>query len=689
MMSKDLLFEIGTEEIPARFLPGVIKETKALAESELESALINANRIEVFATPRRIALIAYGLPAVQSEKSVESKGPSTKIAFGEDGSLSKAALGFAKSQGVEAISLKEKDGYLYAVKKLGGKAVIELLPEMLLRIVTSLNFPKTMRWGDLDFRFVRPIHWMVALFDDQVVPLEIAGIQSGRKSRGHRFLSEGCCDITVPSEYKQIMADNFVMVDQDERKNVIKKQITQTAKNLGGNISIDEELLEEVVHLVEYPTALSGKFDEKYLLLPKEAVITPMREHQRYFPVLDDKGVLMAHFITVRNGGTQNIEVVAAGNERVLKARLEDAAFFYNEDKKHPLETHLEKLKTVVFQDGLGSMYDKVQRLRSLSKYISQVTKIPEAVDTAKLDRAALLAKADLVTGMVGEFDELQGIMGREYALLGGEDKEVALGIYEHYMPRFAGDELPDTYTGRLVGLADKIDNICSTFSRGLVPTGSQDPYALRRQAIGIINILFAAGYNMPLGKVLVKAMELLGIAEDKRAALQEQIEDFFNQRVKNILSSEGFRYDIIDAIMAVKTDDMTELFRRAEAMQKFTKDKEKLQLAVGAFTRVANISKQPLDEINVDESLFNNDAEKALYKEYKDLVAKAEDALKKGDYISILGYTAQLAQPVNNFFDNVMVMDKDEQIKNNRLSMLKQIAAFSTSVADLSKIVE
>lgn len=688
-MGKDLLFEIGTEEMPAKFLPGAIKDLERIAKEKLAEALISFDNVNVYATPRRLSLLVWDIPAVQEAKTVENKGPSTKIAYNEDGSLSKAALGFARGQGVDTLSLKEKDGYLYAFKQLGGKSVMELLPEVLSDILGALNFPKSMRWSDMDFRFIRPIHWFVALFDDQVIPFEAARVKAGRKSYGHRFLSTGCFDIPSPSQYMQKMQENFVTVDQDVRRSEIEKQITKIAQDLGGQISIDEELLEEVVHLVEYPTALYGKFDEEFLALPKEAIITPMREHQRYFPVLSADGSLMPYFITVRNGDNYNLDVVAQGNERVLRARLSDADFFFREDKKQPLSARLEKLKTVVFQEGLGSIYDKAQRLRKLARYISENSCLSDDVNLQQLDRIAELCKTDLVTGMVGEFAELQGVMGKEYAKGDGEDVIVADGIFEHYLPRFAGDILPQGFTGRLVGLADKIDNIVATFSRGLIPTGSQDPYALRRQAIGIINILYDANYNFSLSKIILESLNLLGVPAEKHEEIKNQILEFFLLRIKNILSVDGLRYDLVDAVLAVGVDDITQTFKRADALKELAKDKDKLHLATQALTRVANISKQPLSEIKVDVNLFSDDAEKALYKVFVDMEAGAEKAYAKGDYKEVLECVATLIQPINEFFDSVMVMVEDEKVKNNRLSLLKKIAVFSTTVADLSYIVE
>ncbi|MEG2343940.1 MAG: glycine--tRNA ligase subunit beta, partial [Acidaminococcaceae bacterium] len=478
-----LLFEIGTEEIPAKFMPEILKQLQTLAENKLTEARIPFTAVTVCGTPRRMTFIAEGVALMQADTMVESKGPAVKIAYGADGTPSKALQGFARGQGVDLEAIEVRGDYVFAVKHLAGQKVMELLPDLLLDLLQTLTFPKTMRWADYDFRFVRPIRWLVALLGDQIIPVEITGVKAGNKTLGHRFLSQGELVIPCAADYEKILREHFVLVNPDERRTLIREQVSTLAQSEGGLAEIDEELLEEVTYLVEYPTALCGHFDEKFLSLPKEAVITPMREHQRYFPVFSPTGQLLAKFITVRNGGPHALAVVAHGNERVLRARLSDAEFFFNEDCKQTLENRLEKLKTVVFQDGLGNVYEKSQRLSSLAVVLRNSIGIK--FDDEILKRTALLAKTDLVTGMVCEFTELQGVMGREYALRDGEKPEVAQGIFEHYLPRFAGDVLPSSTQGRCVSIADKLDNIAATFSRGLIPTGSQDPYALRRQAIG------------------------------------------------------------------------------------------------------------------------------------------------------------------------------------------------------------
>ena len=685
-MEQKLLFEIGTEEIPAKFMPGILEQLKSLAEKKLQELRVPFASVTVFGTPRRMTFIADGVEETQASTVVESKGPSVKIAFGPDGAASKAAQGFARGQGIAVEDLIVRDEYVYAVKQLTGQAVIELLPAFLVDIVESLSFPKNMRWADHDFRFVRPIRWLVALLDNKIIPIEITGVKSGRNTIGHRFLSKGEVEIASAGDYEKVLREHFVLVDQDERRTMIRQQVEELAQKEGGIAEIDEDLLEEVVYLVEYPTALCGHFDDKFLTLPKETVITPMREHQRYFPVLTADGKLLAKFITVRNGNSEGLDIVAHGNERVLRARLSDAEFFFNEDRKIKLEERLEKLKTVVFQEGLGNIYDKSVRLADIAMTLKKSLNVK--VDEDILQRTALLSKTDLVTGMVCEFTELQGVMGREYALLDGEEPEVAQGIFEHYLPRFAGDELPTTDIGRLVGIADKLDNIAATFSRGLIPTGSQDPYALRRQAIGIINILVDGNYHLPLLKTISAVLGLLNVPSAKNVELLAQLQEFFVQRVKNMMGDQGIRYDVIDAILNEKAnDDIVDLFVRAKALAEYVETSEAAE-SIQAFTRVVNLCKKAEGETIIKESLFVEPAEKELYEVVCRLQKETIPALVAYNYADVLKLINEVSAPVNKFFDTVMVMDKDENVKNNRLALLVQVKETASMVGDLSAIV-
>lgn len=711
-----LLFEIGTEEIPAKFMPGILKQLKELAAAKMQELRIPFEDITVYGTPRRMAFIADGVAETQADVVVEAKGPSVKIAY-VSGAPSKAAQGFARGQGVDVKDLVVRDNYVYAVKHLAGQPVVELLPGLLMDILTSLSFPKTMRWADYEFRFVRPIRWMVALFGDQIIPVEICGVKSGKFSMGHRFMQQslkaaaesqgllsaalskvgnkvysalagvkGAVEIPSAGDYKKVMYDNFVMVDQDERRALILQQIKDLAAQNGGEAEINQDLLEEVNYLVEWPTALCGKFEEKFLSLPKECIITPMREHQRYFPVLDEDGNLLNKFITVRNGGSEHLDIVTHGNERVLRARLSDAEFFFNEDRATKLEDRLEKLKTVSFQEGLGNMYDKSERLVKMAEMLRFAINTP--VDEEELRRCALLCKTDLVTGMVIEFTELQGVMGREYALLDGEKPEVATGIFEHYLPRFAGDALPATTIGRIVGIGDKLDNICATFSRGLAPTGSQDPYALRRQALGVINILLDANYHISLAKIIAGTLYLLDIKPEETGKLVPQIMEFFKQRLRNLLMEQGIRYDVIDAVFADKrNDDMVDLAVRCKALAAYV-EAGNAEPLVQVSVRVSNLCKKIEKEVAISGALFKDESENKLHEVVAAVSKEIIPEIVLYDYAAVLKAGEKVIEPVNTFFDNVMVMDEDENVKNNRLAMLEEVRGIVNAVGDLSLLV-
>lgn len=684
MMARDLLLEIGTEEIPAKFMQGALKQLEEITKNKMTAQRIAFSGLRAVGTPRRMAVIVRDVEELQADISAENKGPSIKIAFDTNGQPTKAAQGFARGQGVDVASLITRDGYVYAVKHEKGQPITELLPQIFVDIINSLSFPKNMHWANLDMKFVRPIRWLVGLYGSEIVQFTVAEVTSGNKTRGHRFLSKG--EVTIPcvDEYFSKLTNNHVMVDQDVRRKVIREQVEKLALKEGGIADIDEDLLEEVVYLVEYPTALCGSFEEKYLTLPKDAVITPMREHQRYFPVVDKQGKLLPMFITVRNGGLDHIDIVKHGNERVLRARLADAEFFFLEDKKTSLEQRVEKLKTIVFQDGLGTLYDKTLRIERLAAFIANLIQTTD--DISLIERGAKLCKTDLLTNMVCEFTELQGIMGQEYALIDGENPVVATAIYEHYLPRFAGDELPQTTAGRVISVADKIDNIVSTFSRGLIPTGSQDPYALRRQALGIVNLIIDAKWDISLKEIVLQAIELLGIAADAKPKLLADVEEFFNLRIKNVLSDGEIRYDMIDAVMAAGTDNMYDTWLRAKALG-FEGGTLAMQKAVQAFSRAGNLAKSAV-ETSVDPQYFETDAEKQLYDAYLAAENRINEAIKAKEYVQALQVMAQMTQPIDAFFGAVMVMVDNEQVKNNRLALLKAIISLTAHIADVSKII-
>ena len=682
---KKLLFEIGTEELPANYMPNILKDLKALALKKLQDARVPFADVTVLGTPRRLAVLVSGVQEPQADSTEEYKGPAVNIAF-KDGEPTKAAQGFARGKGVDVKDLVVKDNYIYAVKHIQGRATAELLPHVLQEILTNIPFPNHMRWADFDFRFLRPIHWLVALFGTEIVPVSITDIQSDRYTMGHRFLSNKKIEIPVADDYEKILEENFVIADQDKRREMIRQQITELAREEGGEIEIAADLLEEVNYLVEYPTPLCGQFEEKYLALPEAAIITPMRDHQRYFPVRGKDGKLLNKFIAVRNGGKAFLENVTHGNERVLRARLSDAEFFFNEDRKQKLEAYEEKIKTVVFQEGLGNMYDKSQRLEKLVEMIhfGQQSRVP--LDDLK--RAARLSKCDLVTGMVTEFTELQGVMGREYARLDGEKADVCEGIFEQYLPRFAGDILPKTEIGRILSIADKVDNIVATFSRGKAPTGSQDPFALRRQALGIINILLDSQKHMDMAKVVGASILLLKVPMEDVKELATQIIEFIRLRFRNLLLEQKIRYDVIDAVLAdERNNDLYDLYLRAQALNEYVAG-DKAADMIQAATRVNNLSSKAETVLPVNESLFKVEAEKALYAVVRKLDTDMIPLTVRCDYAGALNILSELNAPVNKFFDDVMVMDKDEAVKNNRLSLLCLVKDLVNCVGDLSKLV-
>ena len=589
-MAKDLLFEIGAEEIPAGFMPNILGQLKQLAETKLNDAHLPFESIATYGTPRRLALIVKGLADTSAEISERHKGPSASIAYDADGNATKAAIGFARGKGLDVADLVVEDGYIYAETKTAGVPAKDIVTDMLPQLITGLNFPKSMHWGNLDAKFVRPVRWLVALLDEEVIPVEFATVKSGNVTRGHRFLGADEITIKNAASYVDTLKENFVMVDQDARRELISKQLHDIAASKNASIVWDDDLLEEINYLVEWPTALCGGFEESYLALPDAAIITPMKDHQRYFPLVDQEGKLLPMFLTVRNGSDHSIEVVQAGNERVLRARLDDAKFFFNEDRKKPLIDRQDGLTKIVFQEGLGNLADKTERLLKLGRVFGEECGLREDAAVV-LERATELAKTDLTTGMVTEFTELQGVMGKEYALLDGESPEVAEAIFEQYLPRFAGDVLPQTEAGKVLSIIDKVDNIVATFSRGLIPTGSQDPYALRRQTIGILNILLGSEWNISLRPIFKASMELLNVAADKQEELLNQVEEFFTLRLKNIFLDREVPHHVIDLLLSNNELSVADAEGLVNALLANRID-ENVEL-VQAYTRMYNLVKR------------------------------------------------------------------------------------------------
>ena len=682
-MAKDLLFEIGAEEIPAGFMPNILGQLKQLAETKLNDAHLPFESIETYGTPRRLALIVKGLADTSAEISERHKGPSASIAYDADGNATKAAIGFARGKGLDVADLVVEDGYIYAETKTAGVPAKDIVSEMLPQLITGLNFPKSMHWGNLDAKFVRPVRWLVALLDEEVIPVEFATVKSGNVTRGHRFLGADEITIKNAASYVDTLKENFVMVDQDARRELISKQLHDIAASKNASIVWDDDLLEEINYLVEWPTALCGGFEESYLALPDAAIITPMKDHQRYFPLVDQDGKLLPMFLTVRNGSDHSIEVVQAGNERVLRARLDDAKFFFNEDRKKPLIDRQDGLTKIVFQEGLGNLSDKTERLLTLGRVFSEECELHEDARVV-LERATELAKTDLTTGMVTEFTELQGVMGKEYALLDGESPEVAEAIFEQYLPRFAGDVLPQTEAGKVLSIIDKIDNIVATFSRGLIPTGSQDPYALRRQTIGILNILLNSEWNISLRPIIVESMNLLNVPADKQDELLGQVEEFITLRLKNIFLDREVPHHVIDLLLSNNELSVADAEGLVKALLANRID-ENVEL-VQAFTRMYNLVKD-VTYTGVDESLLKEEAERALYEMATKASEASIDAWDKNDYDAVVAVPATLVPAINKFFEDVMVMDKDEAIKANRLQLVRLAYSVMAIIGDISAL--
>lgn len=686
-MNNYLLLEIGVEELPSRFGQTTLDQIENNLSELLKQERVSFEAIKKYATPRRLTFIIEGLTDRASDLEEEVKGPARKISIDNEDNFTKPALGFMKSKGIDSKDVYFKQignaEYLFGTIKQEGKNTKEVLKVIIPEAIKNVTFPKAMRWGGKNIKFARPIRWMVVLLNNEVLDVNLEGIKSSNVTKGHRFLGEKEFEVNSIEDYFEKLENNFVILDQHKRKKMIKQQAIEVAKSLGGEIEFDDDLLEEVTFLVEYPTAFYGEFDEKYVKLPKEVVTTPMKEHQRYFPVLKD-GKLLPNFIAVRNGDSNRIDLVKSGNEKVLRARLDDALFFYNEDTKKPLEDFVDKLNTVVFQAKLGTVYDKTLRIEKLSQFILNELNMVES--QADAIRAAKLCKADLVTNMVFEFSELQGIMGRNYARVSGEKEEVCEGIFEHYLPRFAGDILPKTNVGIALSIADKLDSIAGFFAIGIKPSGSQDPYALRRQALGILSILLDKKLSVNLNNLINSALDNYYNIEFDKEKVSYQISEFFVERVKNLFKDLGIRYDVIDAVLNNNLNDISDIHIRAIELNKWL-EKDELVEMLTAFNRVSTLA-QKSDAHKVKEELLKENAEIELYNRFKEIKLNVENLLTDKKYNEALDAFATLRPLVDNLFDNVMIMDKDEAIKENRLGLLKQIYSTMLKICDLSKIV-
>jgi len=687
-MSNELLFEIGTEEIPAGFLSKAVVDMEEMIRKALSEKRIAFEGIRCLATPRRLVLHIADLAPKQDDQVVEKMGPAKKAAFDENGQPTKAALGFARGQGLEVSQLEtvttDKGEYLCARKTIAGQPTADLLPDLLKSFLLAIPFRKSMRWAAYDLRFARPIHWLLALYGGKVVPLKVEDIESGNTSRGHRFMSPEAFSVEGYEDYLAKAQERFVIADPALRKKLILEEAQKSAADVGGKLFYTEDLLETITFIVEYPVIVRGGFDPHYLQIPKDVLTTTMISHQKYFPIVDDAGKLLPYFVAVSNTRARDLEVVARGNERVLQARLADASFFFEEDKKVPLEDRVESLKKVVFHTLLGTSHKKVMRFRKLAVKIA--AKVKPAVKK-NVDRAALLAKADLESLMVGEFSELQGIMGREYALLAGEKQEIADAIYEHYLPIVAGGDLPGTDEGAIVGIADKMDTIVGFFAVGMPPSGTADPYALRRQALGVINIILSRRYDLSLNFLIDECLASLKDVLRKPAEdVKKDVLEFFRGRLQNQLISQGYAYDTVDAVLAADIDRLVLVIEKIQALQAFRANPEFEPLSI-AFKRIDNILKD-FHGGSVDVNLLSQEAEIKLFANFENIGTRVEKGIAEKDFTAALNKLAALRSPVDAFFDSVMVMDKDEKIRFNRLSLLADISALFHQIADFSKIV-
>lgn len=686
MSTKELFLEIGTEEIPAGFIPRATAEMEAIITKELAVARLSFDEIKTLATPRRLALVVKGIPTTQPDAEITATGPSVKAAYDAEGRPTKAAEGFARGQGVDVSELQtittDKGEYLFVSKQVTGRPTHLIMAEILPALVANIPFKKSMRWGNQDVRFARPIHWIVALFDGTVVPFSFGAIESGKTSRGHRFMANTTFHVSDFDHYLLECERHFVIPDPEKRKEIIRRETHRVALAAGGHLLPDEDLLEQVTYLVEYPSAVAGTFSPEFLKVPKEVLITSMRSHQRYFSIVDGEGKLLPGFITINNTLTEDPAVVVKGNERVLRARLSDARFFFEEDQKIRLYERVESLKKVVYQQKLGTSFEKMERFKNLAEGLADQLNPSVKI---QVSRAAWLSKADLVTGMVGEFPEVQGIMGREYALLQGEDADVASAIAEHYLPTQAGGELPASDIGAFVSIADKLDTICGCFGVGLIPTGAADPYALRRATIGIISIILDRGYRLSLSLLISQSLKLLAAQLNRP---QEQVAtdvlEFFRARFINLLGSQ-FPSDAVDAAVSAGFDDLVDVRARIAALAEFKTHPDFEPLSV-AFKRVGNIIKEGVDA-PVEPSLFEESAENVLYESLQAVKSAIDQKVASGSWLDALTEIATLRGPVDSFFDRVMVMAEDQRVRNNRLALLTAIARMFGRIADFSRI--
>jgi len=690
-MAKNLLLEIGLEEMPAHVVWPSIKQLEEKVSNFLSENNLTFEAIETFSTPRRLAIRVTKIPDRQDDVQEEVKGPAKKIALDAEGNWSKAAQGFVRGQGLttDAITFRELNGveYVYVTKYIHGKESKEVLTG-LLDVVKSMNFPTMMHWGDTMFEYIRPIHWIVALLDAEVIPFELLDVKTGRTTEGHRFLGDQV-ELSDPSEYEGKLEEQFVLADAHKRQQLIVEQIEAIAEKNKWVIPLDPDLLEEVTNLVEYPTAFVGDFEERFLSIPEEVLVTSMKEHQRYFEVRNQAGMLLPHFISVRNGNSVKLDNVIKGNQKVLAARLEDGEFFFEEDKKLSIEACVEKLKNVTFHEKIGSMYEKMQRVGQISQVIGKRIGLSEE-ELTDLKRASEIYKFDLVTNMVGEFPELQGIMGEKYALLKGEKPAVATAIREHYLPISSEGALPQTAIGAVLAIADKIDSVLGFFAVGMIPSGSNDPYALRRQTYGIVRIVEAQGWTFPFTDMQGAIVDAInedvldyGIHFNRD---QKEFIDFFKGRLRQRLQIQNIRHDVIDAVVDSRQDDLVQIFKTAQIFDQHVTDTH-FKEAMEALTRVINLAKKAdmsVITFKVDQTLFENASEKELY----DAVKEAEDEFANQSMAENYQTLTNLRPVIERYFNDTMIMVEDEKVRDNRLNQLAIIARMANALASIDKII-
>ncbi|MGH7792086.1 MAG: glycine--tRNA ligase subunit beta [Thermodesulfobacteriota bacterium] len=703
-MGKDLILEVGTEEIPAGFLGDAIKSLAIITERELRNNHISFRDISTFGTPRRLTLRVTNLSDKQADKIVEALGPPRRIAFDETGVPTRAAIGFAKAQGVnvkDLVVVEHQKGEVVAIRKeIRGEKTEKVLKSLLPNIILSIPFRKSMKWGEGGTLFARPIRWIMCLYGEKTIPFKIENIKSGQRTQGHRFMKPQPFKVKDWREYIAGLKDSFVILDQEERRQIIKNEIDQIAKELGGSALGDGELLQTVTNLVEYPVVLKGSFDREFLELPKEVLISVMKNHQKYFPVFSDFAKteeLLPYFIFICGTPVKDPNVVVKGNERVIKARFRDAQFFFKEDTKTHLSEKVHKLRGMVFLSEIGTYYDKTERMEGLVEFIGLRLGLEKSAKN--LRQTATLAKADLATQMVFEFPELQGTMGKYYALISGEEEEIARAIEEQYMPTSREGKLPESDLGAILSIADKVDTISACFISGLIPSGTSDPYALRRQAIAIINIILNKNFRLSLRDILNASLNGIWTQLHERkpdfpapsenlssSPLLAELADFMVERFRNLMVAEGFPQDVVDAVVSVESNDIIEAKRKVEALSEFRKAPDFDSLAI-AFKRVVNIVRGQETTREVKKELLSERAEIRLYEDFHKVKKNVEESVLRNEYKEALFHMKSLKEAIDDYFDEVLVMDKEEEIRQNRLSTLWQIRNLFFRVADFSKI--